>query len=61
MNAGFPEESISELNYDFKSEDSNLDIIAALLVMGLTPNVCYHKEKRKVRFIYFKCSTITLW
>lgn len=48
VNAGFPEESMTELNYDFKGEDGNLDVIAALLVMGLTPNICYHKEKRKV-------------
>lgn len=27
----------------------NLDMIMALMCMGLYPNVCYHKEKRKVR------------
>ncbi|XP_065223223.1 dosage compensation regulator isoform X2 [Planococcus citri] len=58
INAGFPEESMIEMNYDFKGEDSNLDVIAALLVMGLTPNVCYHKEKRKVLTMEFKAALI---
>jgi len=25
-----------------------LDVISAILTMGFYPNVCYHKEKRKV-------------
>lgn len=37
-----------ELGYDFRGEDNNLDMVAALLTMGMTPNVCFHKEKRKV-------------
>lgn len=36
-----------ELSYDFRGEDNNLDMVAALLTMGMTPNVCFHKEKRK--------------
>lgn len=35
------------LNYQAAS-DLRLDMITALLCMGLYPNVCYHKEKRKV-------------
>lgn len=48
INAGFPEESLMEQEYDFKAEDDNLDMVAALLTMGMTPNICFHKEKRKV-------------
>lgn len=51
LNAGFPEECMTEQTYDFKGEDNNLDMIAALLAMGMTPNVCFHKEKRKVKCI----------
>ena len=35
------------LNYQ-AGADVRLDTITALLCMGLYPNVCYHKEKRKV-------------
>lgn len=28
--------------------DSKLDVVISLLAMGLYPNVCFHKEKRKV-------------
>ena len=37
-----------EQTYDFQGVDNNLDMVAALLAMGFSPNVCYHKEKRKV-------------
>ncbi|XP_011310388.1 dosage compensation regulator [Fopius arisanus] len=47
--AGFPEETLcpTPLNYQ-AGADVRLDTITALLCMGLYPNVCYHKEKRKV-------------
>lgn len=47
--AGFPEETLcpTPLNYQ-AGADVRLDNITALLCMGLYPNVCYHKEKRKV-------------
>ncbi|XP_066599251.1 dosage compensation regulator mle isoform X2 [Prorops nasuta] len=49
QSAGFPEETLcpTSLNYQ-ASADVRLDTITALLCMGLYPNVCYHKEKRKV-------------
>ncbi|XP_012225679.1 dosage compensation regulator mle isoform X2 [Linepithema humile] len=49
QSAGFPEETLcpTPLNYQAGS-DPRLDTITALLCMGLYPNVCYHKEKRKV-------------
>ncbi|XP_071629985.1 dosage compensation regulator mle isoform X1 [Temnothorax longispinosus] len=49
QSAGFPEETLcpTPLNYQAVA-DPRLDIITALLCMGLYPNVCYHKEKRKV-------------
>ncbi|XP_034934854.1 dosage compensation regulator isoform X2 [Chelonus insularis] len=49
QSAGFPEETLcpTPLNYQAGS-DMRLDTITALLCMGLYPNVCYHKDKRKV-------------
>ncbi|XP_065360974.1 dosage compensation regulator [Calliphora vicina] len=46
--AGFPEESMISGRIDANSDDPILDMATALLCMGLYPNVCYHKEKRKV-------------
>lgn len=46
--AGFPEESMISGRIDANSDDPLLDMATALLCMGLYPNVCYHKEKRKV-------------
>uniref|UniRef100_A0A2L2YG33 RNA helicase n=1 Tax=Parasteatoda tepidariorum TaxID=114398 RepID=A0A2L2YG33_PARTP len=46
--AGFPEQNLVAQNYYFEGNDSKLDIVAALLAMGHFPNVCFHKEKRKV-------------
>lgn len=28
--------------------DNNLDVVISLLAFGSYPNVCYHKEKRKI-------------
>ncbi|XP_012278832.1 dosage compensation regulator isoform X2 [Orussus abietinus] len=49
QSAGLPEETLcpTPLNYQ-AGADVRLDTITALLCMGLYPNVCYHKEKRKV-------------
>lgn len=46
--AGFPEESMIPMRIDPNQDDPQLDLVRGLLVAGLYPNVCYHKEKRKV-------------
>lgn len=48
MSSGFPEETLVPHVYNFYGEDYKLDVIVALLTMGHYPNVCYHKEKRKL-------------
>ncbi|XP_071152767.1 ATP-dependent RNA helicase A-like isoform X1 [Mytilus edulis] len=48
VNSGFPEDSLMPQAYNFHVPDSNLDVVISLLCLGLYPNVCYHKEKRKV-------------
>ncbi|XP_026462459.1 dosage compensation regulator isoform X3 [Ctenocephalides felis] len=45
---GFPEESMCHERHNAVGPNPNLDMIMALMCMGLYPNVCYHKEKRKV-------------
>ncbi|KAK7867141.1 hypothetical protein R5R35_005856 [Gryllus longicercus] len=45
---GFPEESMSMQVFNYHGSDPKLDMVTALLCMGLYPNVCFHKEKRKV-------------
>lgn len=46
--AGFPEETMLEKKIDPSQPDPTLDLILGLLCAGLYPNVCFHKEKRKV-------------
>lgn len=46
--AGFPEETMLQSKIDPNQADPSLDLILGLLCAGLYPNVCYHKEKRKV-------------
>lgn len=46
--AGFPEETMLDHHIDQHGSDPKLDMTLALLCMGLYPNVCCHKEKRKV-------------
>ncbi|XP_054709008.1 ATP-dependent RNA helicase A protein-like [Uloborus diversus] len=46
--AGFPEPSLASQSYYFEGPDSRLDIVVALLAMVFYPNVCFHREKRKV-------------
>ena len=46
--AGFPEETMLESRIDPNLNDPQLDLILGLLCAGLYPNICFHKEKRKV-------------
>jgi ATP-dependent RNA helicase A len=45
---GFPEETMCPQVYNYTGPDSKLDMVIALLTMGLYPNVCFHRDKRKV-------------
>lgn len=46
--AGFPEETMLSSKIDPSQPDRDLDLTLGLLCAGLYPNICYHKEKRKV-------------
>uniref|UniRef100_A0AAQ5ZB70 RNA helicase n=1 Tax=Amphiprion ocellaris TaxID=80972 RepID=A0AAQ5ZB70_AMPOC len=48
VNAGFPEECLLTQMFNTVGPDNNLDVVVSLLTFGLYPNVCYHKEKRKI-------------
>jgi len=48
VQAGFPEECMLPRPVDTHSPDPALDMVVALVAAGTYPNVCYHKEKRKV-------------
>ena len=48
ISCGFPEECFAPQEYNFNGPDPKLDMVIGLLAMGLYPNVCMHKEKRKV-------------
>lgn len=49
VQVGFPEEVMIDHHVDPQStEDTKLDLVMGILCSGLYPNVCYHKEKRKV-------------
>ncbi|XP_063606453.1 ATP-dependent RNA helicase A-like isoform X2 [Penaeus indicus] len=48
VSAGFPEECLLPQSYNFYGPDPKLDLVVALLTLGHYPNVCAHKEKRKV-------------
>lgn len=45
---GFPEDCFAQQNLNFHGPDRKLDVVIGLLTLGLYPNVCMHKEKRKV-------------
>uniref|UniRef100_A0A1B0D7B7 RNA helicase n=1 Tax=Phlebotomus papatasi TaxID=29031 RepID=A0A1B0D7B7_PHLPP len=45
---GFPEECILDYRVNANVPDPTLDVAIGLLCVGLYPNVCFHKEKRKV-------------
>nr|XP_023019376.1 dosage compensation regulator isoform X1 [Leptinotarsa decemlineata] len=47
-NVGFPEETMAPLPMETVGPDPRLDVVMSLMCYGLYPNVCYHKEKRKV-------------
>jgi len=44
----FPEEALSDMNQNKDDDFNNLDVTTGLLALGLYPNVCIHKDKRKV-------------
>lgn len=46
--AGFPEETMLVQKIDPNATNPDLDLVLGLLCLGLYPNICYHKEKRKV-------------
>ncbi|CAN9503357.1 unnamed protein product [Ophioblennius macclurei] len=48
VNTGFPEECLLTQMFNNVGPDNNLDLVVSLLTFGLYPNVCYHKEKRKI-------------
>lgn len=49
QSAGFPEETMVPTVFNYQGgPDPKLDMVTALMCMGLYPNVCFHKEKRKV-------------
>lgn len=47
-NVGFPEETLVPLPMETVGPDARLDVVMSLMCYGLYPNVCFHKEKRKV-------------
>lgn len=56
--AGFPEECMLVQKIDPNMSNSELDLVLGLLCIGLYPNVCFHKEKRKVLTTESKCALI---
>uniref|UniRef100_A0A452F6K3 ATP-dependent RNA helicase A n=1 Tax=Capra hircus TaxID=9925 RepID=A0A452F6K3_CAPHI len=48
INSGFPEECLLTQVFTNTGPDNNLDVVISLLAFGVYPNVCYHKEKRKI-------------
>ncbi|XP_062849993.1 ATP-dependent RNA helicase A [Trichomycterus rosablanca] len=48
INSGFPEECLLNQMFSNMGPDNNLDVVISLLTFGNYPNVCYHKEKRKI-------------
>ncbi|XP_033127174.1 ATP-dependent RNA helicase A-like isoform X2 [Anneissia japonica] len=45
---GFPEECMMSENFNYSGTDNCLDVVVSLIIMALYPNVCYHKEKRRL-------------
>ncbi|XP_070176145.1 ATP-dependent RNA helicase A-like isoform X2 [Littorina saxatilis] len=58
VNIGFPEESLLPQPFNFTGPDNRLDVAITLLCLGLYPNVCYHKEKRKVLTVENKAALV---
>ncbi|XP_051944801.1 ATP-dependent RNA helicase A isoform X1 [Hippocampus zosterae] len=48
VNSGFPEECLMTQMFTATGPDNNLDVVVSLLTYGAYPNVCFHKEKRKI-------------
>ncbi|XP_057712948.1 ATP-dependent RNA helicase A isoform X1 [Corythoichthys intestinalis] len=48
VNSGFPEETLMTQSFTATGPDNNLDVVVSLLTYGAYPNVCFHKEKRKI-------------
>ncbi|XP_044157038.1 ATP-dependent RNA helicase A isoform X2 [Bufo gargarizans] len=48
INSGFPEECLMNQVFNNTGPDNNLDLVISLLAFGAYPNVCYHKDKRKI-------------
>ncbi|XP_076801583.1 ATP-dependent RNA helicase A-like isoform X1 [Clavelina lepadiformis] len=48
INEGFPEDCLASHSFNNCGPDSKLDVAISLLCIGLYPNVCIYKEKRKV-------------
>nr|XP_033772059.1 ATP-dependent RNA helicase A isoform X2 [Geotrypetes seraphini] len=48
VNSGFPEECLMTQMFNNTGPDNNLDVVISLLAFGFYPNVCFHKEKRKI-------------
>ncbi|XP_052899319.1 dosage compensation regulator isoform X2 [Anopheles moucheti] len=46
--AGFPQDTMMPFRFDPENPDPDLEMAMALLCIGLYPNVCFHKEKRRV-------------
>ncbi|XP_028151062.2 dosage compensation regulator [Diabrotica virgifera virgifera] len=47
-NVGFPEETMALFPMETVGPDPRLDVVMSLMCYGLYPNVCFHKDKRKV-------------
>ena len=43
VNSGFPEDCVAPIHFNYSEPDAKLDILLSVLVMGLYPNVCFHK------------------
>ena len=43
-----PTECLMNQMFNNVGPDNNLDVVISLLTFGSYPNVCYHKEKRKI-------------
>uniref|UniRef100_H2YB31 RNA helicase n=1 Tax=Ciona savignyi TaxID=51511 RepID=H2YB31_CIOSA len=48
INEGFPEECLASQRFNNCGPDTKLDVAISLLCIGLYPNICIYKEKRKV-------------
>ncbi|KAL8568221.1 hypothetical protein ACOMHN_027744 [Nucella lapillus] len=57
-NMGFPEECLLPQPFNFTGPDNRLDVAITLLGLGLYPNVCFHKEKRKVLTVEGKAALV---